>query len=225
MNRHSAASLAKATAKLQAVCDKFNNANPVGAAVSVLLDGGEVRQTVTTSEAQVLSGHSAVIWLQGIVGCYLLDRVTPLLNLIQPMTVQRDSEGWWCHPGLPEFDEDHQAYNAWMIAQGLETRFHALENEDETSPAYISYYDHETSDVSEWDDEAPQGEGWFTLSIHDSEDGPQWVWVRRVGTEVLMARIHEEALKRNKLIDARRNRRAGIARSTSCDASDDVELV
>jgi hypothetical protein len=41
------------------------------------VDGGEVRETITTSEAQVLSGHSAVIWLDGIRGCYLLDRVTP----------------------------------------------------------------------------------------------------------------------------------------------------
>ena len=64
-------------AKLQAACDKFNAAHPVGAAVTVLLDGGEVRETVTTSEAQVLSGHSAVIWLKGISGCYLLERVTP----------------------------------------------------------------------------------------------------------------------------------------------------
>ena len=68
---------AQATAKLQAACDKFNAATAVGAAVSVLLDGGEVRETVTTTEAQVLSGHSAVIWLQGVSGCYLLERVTP----------------------------------------------------------------------------------------------------------------------------------------------------
>jgi hypothetical protein len=65
-------------AQLQAACDKFNAANAVGAAVTVRLDGGEVRETVTTSEAQVLSGHSAVIWLKGISGCYLLDRVTPV---------------------------------------------------------------------------------------------------------------------------------------------------
>lgn len=62
-------------AQLQAACDKFNAANEVGAAVTVQLDGGETRATVTTSEAQVLSGHSAVIWLKGISGCYLLDRV------------------------------------------------------------------------------------------------------------------------------------------------------
>lgn len=69
---------AQATAKLQAACDKFNAAHQVGAAASVELDSGEVRETVTTSEAQVLSGHSAVIWLRGISGCYLLERVVPL---------------------------------------------------------------------------------------------------------------------------------------------------
>ena len=61
---------AQATAKLQAACDKFNAAHQVGAAVSVKLDGGEVRETVTNSEAQVMGGHSAVIWLDGIRGCY-----------------------------------------------------------------------------------------------------------------------------------------------------------
>ena len=65
-------------ASLQAACDKFNAANQVGSAVTVQLDGGEVSETITTSEAQVLSGHSAVIWLKGISGCYLLDRVTPV---------------------------------------------------------------------------------------------------------------------------------------------------
>ncbi len=65
-------------AQLQAACDKFNAAHQVGAAVTVCLDSGEVRETVTTSEAQVLSGHSAVIWLKGISGCYLLEHVKPL---------------------------------------------------------------------------------------------------------------------------------------------------
>ena len=69
---------AQATAKFQAACDKFNAAHQVGTAVSVELDGGEVRETITVSEAQVLSGHTAVIWLDGISGCYDLERVTAL---------------------------------------------------------------------------------------------------------------------------------------------------
>jgi hypothetical protein len=69
---------AQATAKLQAKCDKFNATHQVGAAVSVELDSGEVRETITVSEAQVLNGHTAVIWLDGVSGCYDLERVTAL---------------------------------------------------------------------------------------------------------------------------------------------------
>lgn len=68
----------KSAAQLQAACDKFNAAHQVGANVSVKLDGGEVRETVTHSEAQVMGGHTAVIWLDGIRGCYELERVTAL---------------------------------------------------------------------------------------------------------------------------------------------------
>ena len=66
-------------AKLQAQCDAFNAANAVGA--RVLLKKDFVPEPVTTrtrSEAQVLSGHSAVIWLDGVSGCYALDCVTPI---------------------------------------------------------------------------------------------------------------------------------------------------
>ena len=66
----------QSAAQLQAACNKFNAAHPVGATVTVQLDGGQIRETVTASEAQVLSGHSAVIWLDGVSGCYLLDRLT-----------------------------------------------------------------------------------------------------------------------------------------------------
>lgn len=71
---------ARSTMKLQAQCDRFNATHSVGCKVSVLLDSGERRETATRSVAQVLSGHSAVIWLDGVTGCYLLDRVTPMVN-------------------------------------------------------------------------------------------------------------------------------------------------
>ena len=70
----------KAT-KLQAECDRFNNLYPVGTPVNVMLDGhDEPTPTTTRSEAKVLSGHSSVIWLVNVSGCYLLDRVTPRTN-------------------------------------------------------------------------------------------------------------------------------------------------
>lgn len=66
--------------KMQAACDAFNAANPVGAKVLVKLDGrDDLFETVTRSEAQILSGHSVVIWLENVSGCYLLECVTPIV--------------------------------------------------------------------------------------------------------------------------------------------------
>lgn len=64
-------------AKMQAGCDAFNALYPVGTEVTVKLDGrDEPFKTKTRSSAQILSGHSAVIWLENVSGCYLLDRVS-----------------------------------------------------------------------------------------------------------------------------------------------------
>ena len=62
--------------KLQQQCNLFNARNPVGTKVVVRLDDGRKILTTTRTTAQLLSVHSAVIWLDGISGCYMLDRVT-----------------------------------------------------------------------------------------------------------------------------------------------------
>ncbi len=61
--------------RLQRQVDTWNKRCSVGQKVLVLRDMGETTLTHTRSEAQVLSGHTAVIWLEGITGCYALDRV------------------------------------------------------------------------------------------------------------------------------------------------------
>ncbi|WIW89272.1 hypothetical protein K3M67_04670 [Sphingobium sp. V4] len=63
---------------MQRECDEWNKRYPIGQAVVVRLDSGEDLHTKTSTEAQLLSGHSAVIWLDGISGCYLLGRVKPV---------------------------------------------------------------------------------------------------------------------------------------------------
>jgi len=63
--------------KMQTECDSFNTKHAVGADVFVQLDGqDEPFRTKTRSTAQILSGHSAVIWLENVSGCYLLDHVS-----------------------------------------------------------------------------------------------------------------------------------------------------
>lgn len=54
---------------------KWNEQHPAGTEVTVEMDSGEIRATRTRSEASMLSGHTAVIFLDGISGCYLLSRV------------------------------------------------------------------------------------------------------------------------------------------------------
>ena len=103
-----------------------------------------------------------------------------IAGLIQAASVVRDENGNWWHPGMPEFDEDQgDEWRAWIADQGLATVRRMLESESDSHLAYISYFDLGGADFSAWVDEPPEGDGWFTLAIHDSEDGPIWCWVRR----------------------------------------------
>ncbi|BBB13619.1 hypothetical protein [Sphingopyxis sp. FD7] len=63
---------------LQHQVDTFNARYPIGQRVTLRKDDGSDVDTHTRARAAILSGHSAVIWLEGVKGCYLLDRVTPV---------------------------------------------------------------------------------------------------------------------------------------------------
>lgn len=53
----------------------WNEQHPPGTPVQVRRDGGEVLETRTRSAAEV-AGDVPVIWLEGVRGCYRLDRVS-----------------------------------------------------------------------------------------------------------------------------------------------------
>jgi hypothetical protein len=61
----------------------WNKNHSVGTLVTVVKDDGEIIETETVSEAWMLGasgdylGHTPVIKLKDITGCYLLDRVSP----------------------------------------------------------------------------------------------------------------------------------------------------
>lgn len=67
-------------ALLQDDVDNWNRQYPIGTAVIVTKDNGAQVHTKTRSEASVMSGHSAVIWLKGISGCYALERCEPVVR-------------------------------------------------------------------------------------------------------------------------------------------------
>jgi glutaredoxin len=55
--------------------NSWNKRVSVGDKVIVHLDSGKERETTTRSKAQLLANKVPVIWLNGIHGCYSLDRV------------------------------------------------------------------------------------------------------------------------------------------------------
>ena len=64
--------MAKTKAELQA--ENFNLKNPVGSEVVVTLDDKSKFKTTTNYKAYVMCGV-AVVGIEGISGCYSLDRV------------------------------------------------------------------------------------------------------------------------------------------------------
>lgn len=57
------------------IVEKWNEAHEPGIAVIVTDDFGKETATKTRSYAELLGGHTPVIWLEGITGCYDLTRV------------------------------------------------------------------------------------------------------------------------------------------------------
>lgn len=53
----------------------FNEKHPVDASVVVIKDDGERVKTSVKYPANIMGGHTAVVWLNGISGAYALNRV------------------------------------------------------------------------------------------------------------------------------------------------------
>ena len=101
--------------------------------------------------------------------------------LIQPLPVERDTDGWWSHPDyLSEFDDEitDAQFQEWCLRHQVETKITYMES-DVPVEVFDTYMDDGQCDSSAWEIQAPSEPGWFILSIHDAEDGPVCVWGRR----------------------------------------------
>jgi hypothetical protein len=69
-------------AQLQKQCDNWNAKNPSGTTVSYesIVGRGESFRGKSNGEAEVMGGHSAVIWLLGKSGCVSLDHCTAVAD-------------------------------------------------------------------------------------------------------------------------------------------------
>lgn len=104
------------------------------------------------------------------------------IKLIQPVPVVRDDEGMFYHPDMPDFDEgDGEKCKAWVAEQGLEVKMVELEYHSDESISE-RYFEAGEANCGYWDPDRPDGDGWFCLSIHDTDNGPVCWWARRVVT-------------------------------------------
>ncbi|ROL64928.1 hypothetical protein [Pseudomonas vranovensis] len=86
------------------------------------------------------------------------------------------------HPDLPDFDEgDGEKCKAWVAQQGLQVVMVHLETD---APEDIAdrYFASDEPHCGYWEPSKPEGDGWFCLAIHDTDDGPVCWWGRRVVT-------------------------------------------
>lgn len=104
------------------------------------------------------------------------------IQLIEQTPVIRGENGFFQHPDLPNFDEaDRDKCKAWIAEQRLDVVMVALENHSD--PAISEQYGEAGDpDCSYWEPDGPDGEEWFCLAIHDTDDGPVCWWARRVVT-------------------------------------------
>lgn len=104
--------------QLQTIVDKFNLAFPPGTKVILRKDSGEVETTVT-NRAQILSGHSAVGWFEGVSGAYSIeDGRVRAVGEAKPNQNPYDSGHHAASEGNDEADNPHkkrsQAYRDWL---------------------------------------------------------------------------------------------------------------
>lgn len=108
------------------------------------------------------------------------------IKRIQPAAVVRDY-GVFEHPDIPDFDEgegegegdgDGEKWKAWIAQQGLQLVMIYLETD---APEEIAdrYFASDEPHCGYWEPGKPDGNGWFCLAIHDTDDGPVCWWARR----------------------------------------------
>ncbi|RVU72169.1 hypothetical protein [Pantoea dispersa] len=100
---------------------------------------------------------------------------------ISAQPVVRDRWGGWTHPAffLPAGGSEYPQpgeFDAWLDEHNLQSATTWMEND---VPEWMMDVFRKTGNCSQWQPSGPPGGGWFTGSIHDTDEGPVCVWLRR----------------------------------------------
>ncbi|GKW29484.1 hypothetical protein AB6D34_18250 [Pectobacterium brasiliense] len=102
------------------------------------------------------------------------------MTKLKPMIPVRDENGWWTHPDFPENDESWTInhFHKWAEDNNFDIEIVFLENEIGFEKTKERYWEVGASDCEGWEPTPPNGDGWFIVSIHDTQDGPVCIWLR-----------------------------------------------
>ncbi|HEX8653088.1 MAG TPA: hypothetical protein VF708_19885 [Pyrinomonadaceae bacterium] len=91
--------------------------------------------------------------------------------MLQPEEVRRDKYGYWLHSVLTR--EEYVDKSFTEIPELGDMQIHLVDFETDVPEEMARrYFEAGEPDVTEWQPTSPLGDGWFLISISDSEDGP-----------------------------------------------------
>jgi hypothetical protein len=92
--------------------------------------------------------------------------------MIKKVEVNRDSDGFWTHPDLPDWGEtiSRSEFEAWEAENQIKTKFVYMDGDAEQS-FVDEWFEDGICDCSPWIPTFPSDSA-FLLSIHDTEDAP-----------------------------------------------------
>lgn len=102
-------------------------------------------------------------------------------TFLQPAEAARTHLGHWTHPDYPLTEDgvEEGDFSDWLQLIGHASSTCWMEN-DIGAAAVTERYMNGDGDISAWEPSKPAGDGWFIGSIHDTEDGPLCVWLRKL---------------------------------------------
>ena len=109
------------------------------------------------------------------------------INQLKPVDVVRDEYGFWTHPVLDQYLHQVLGDREFMTESEhirmvihFNIDLHRDEMEWDCTEELADKYwgDGDIDAVKEWLPTPPNGEGWFLVSINDTDDGPVAWWAK-----------------------------------------------
>jgi len=151
------------------VADRWNKTYPVGMPVEVTRDNGKKTLTFTRAGAGIV-GDQAVIWLEGIRGCYALDRVRAIEEKVpfyeavhSDVTMKPEQKIYWLYMSCKHLNSLLKEESMEGLVEGRMVHFVMPDGEHRAAVV-----------VRVWRPQIPERPGYCNLSVFTDcgNDGP-----------------------------------------------------